>query len=911
MAMAIGMGSCTNDLVEEVNPIMGKQDVITVNVGDESTRTVMDGLNVVWSEEDAIGIFAGSSNAEYSLSSGAGTTSAEFTGLAPQSLKEVAYFPYVANATWVNNVISTTLPSTYVYAEGTNNNAVMAALMADDAQSSISFQNAGALYAITVENIPAGYDKAVMTYLGADDNVGIAGNATITFVDGVPTLAIPEAANAASAQKTITITFTGTGNKTFYFPMPAIDVETFPGLQFSLQGEGKTSIKASAYTKEPQRNKFYAETLTLDNVSGGIVSEADDIAAANTELAKDAVTSVAVDDATADTPITIPAKSAESAAVEHTIDLSEATLPTTGPVEIVVTEGTGEKATVEKLTVIVPEGAEAGSYTINAPGTTVTIQGADGTVIETIEATTAENTLIIGEGVTIKNLTIKKGNVELKGNVGSIESEGATTITLGKSVTLTEAITISKGDVTFDLSANTLTASAGAFVVANGTLTVKDGTIDANKKGYDAIAIKGESESSVIVVNVESDATVKGGDCCVVVYGSNKSKDITINTAGTLVTESAYESSSYPGYAAISANANSEGVKMNVTGGSITAKVAAIYFPCETSLTISDGIITGATAVYQKSGELTISGGKLVGNGEKKGYVYNGNGCNETGDALVVESCNYPKGAPTISITGGEFVSTYASAIGSYIGNGATEKITGFVKGGTFHDASAFDYLADGASVSLGADITGLTKAITIPVGITATIDLNGFDITAPNTDAFEVVGTLTIVDENNEGVVTAGSASPDGSVCAVWANGGTVTINGGHYKVHADQKGERNDCIYAGYNADNDNTAGKIIINGGEFEYVWPDGERNYANEYNGDQFLLNCADKDLYETKITVNGGKFKNHVPGCENVTPAGRDDKEVVLGNDVKVYNNTTEVIAAHNVADGDIWYEVRK
>ena len=201
-----------------------------------------------------------------------------------------------------------------------------------------------------------------------------------------------------------------------------------------------------------------------------------------------------------------------------------------------------------------------------------------------------------------------------------------------------------------------------------------------------------------------------------------------------------------------------------------------------------------------------------------------------------------------------------------------------------------------------------IKKAITIPTDITATINLNGFDVTAPNTDAFEVAGTLIINDTNNEGVVRAGTENPNASVCAVWANGGNVTINGGHYKVYSDAAGKRNDCIYAGYNADNNDTAGKITINGGKFEYEWPT-TKNSETDYNGDMFLLNCADKDLHETLITVNGGQFKNNAPSYEATTPQGHPGKEVKLGDGKKVYNGATEVTAPHN-GTTDVWYEVK-
>ena len=206
-------------------------------------------------------------------------------------------------------------------------------------------------------------------------------------------------------------------------------------------------------------------------------------------------------------------------------------------------------------------------------------------------------------------------------------------------------------------------------------------------------------------------------------------------------------------------------------------------------------------------------------------------------------------------------------------------------------------------TITLESNIT-LVNAMTFSRG-DATINLNGYDITAPNTDVFIVEGTLTIKDDNNEGIVTAGSSNPANGVCAVWAKGGTVTINGGYYIVHADQAEKRNDCIYAGHNADNANTAGNITINGGKFEYVWPDN-KNYAIAYNGDQFLLNCANSDNSTTRITVNGGSFKNHVPSLEDT---GREG-EVELGEGKAVYNNEILQATAHSKEAGDTWYEVK-
>jgi len=434
MALAVGLSSCNNNLVEEVTSLSGNNDVITAKMEISDSRTAMSGSSVVWSANDAIGVFIGTANNQYNLKSGNGTITGDFESAGLQvstaGVKEYAYFPYVATATISGGVISTTLPETYVYSENSNNNAVMAAKVGTESQSAISFKNAGALYAVTVENIPAGYNKAVLKYLNASDNVGIAGAATIMFgQDGTPTLAVADATDAASAKKTVTVTFTSSNEpttKTFYFPMPVKATGYANQLQFSLESDnaGLEAKAAPVFTKEPARNKLYAVTLKLDVVSGSVVTETANAEAANEKLAEDEITSVSINQVAASDEITIPAKSEESAEKPHSIDLSNATLPASGSVSIVVEEATPSdagKATVEELTVIVPEGTSASSLTIDAPGTTVTIQGEDGTVIEKIEATTAQNTLVIGKGVTVKNLDVKAGNVRVEEG-GKIES---------------------------------------------------------------------------------------------------------------------------------------------------------------------------------------------------------------------------------------------------------------------------------------------------------------------------------------------------------------------------------------------------------------------------------------------------------------------------------------------------------
>lgn len=80
----------------------------------------------------------------------------------------------------------------------------------------------------------------------------------------------------------------------------------------------------------------------------------------------------------------------------------------------------------------------------------------------------------------------------------------------------------------------------------------------------------------------------------------------------------------------------------------------AIYMPNTEELNIYGGTLKGATAVYVKAGT-TISGGTLIATADKTDFRHSNGGCYATGEALVVEACDYPGENPTVIITGGEF----------------------------------------------------------------------------------------------------------------------------------------------------------------------------------------------------------------------------------------------------------------
>lgn len=312
----------------------------------------------------------------------------------------------------------------------------------------------------------------------------------------------------------------------------------------------------------------------------------------------------------------------------------------------------------------------------------------------------------------------------------------------------------------------------------------------------------------------------------------------------------------------------------------------AIYMPSG-DLTVEDGEITGTTGIYVKSGKTTIKGGKITGNGAKKEYTYYGNGGISTGDALVIESCDYPNGAPTATVNGGVFSSVNAEPIGSYAAT-ETSKVTGFVSGGTFNKAVAAELLssnyvcvynaettlygvvektnsgcvavlndvyyttldaaiaaaADGNTVTLVKNVD--TPETTYVISKSITVDLNGMTVTGGGYDGvFQITGENADVHIKNGKIV---AVEQNKYTMAVWAcaAGCKVTLEDLDISQNITNTSDpQMDMIYT--------SAGTIIINSGAFESGTP-------------KWTLNCLDKAYKDgtANIIVNGGTFVGYDP-----------------------------------------------
>ena len=265
-------------------------------------------------------------------------------------------------------------------------------------------------------------------------------------------------------------------------------------------------------------------------------------------------------------------------------------------------------------------------------------------------------------------------------------------IKLTADVTVGAYVTINKA-TTLDLGGKTLTSDAGGFDVYKD-FTLKNGTVNTATWGVWVQSGAKFTLEADAAVNADQNTTLTNAPALIVVQ-----EGTTLDIYGKATAKG-------ENFAVSGNGSNGQGgVVLNVyEGAEITSPEGiALYFPNTATLNISGGTVKGTSGAYIKSGSATISGGSIIANGAQANYEYYGNGANSTGDALIIDKCNYPGGDPTVSITGGTFTSTNAKAVGSYVGNGAAEPVTAFVSGGTF-STDVKEYLAEGKILQKNGD---------------------------------------------------------------------------------------------------------------------------------------------------------------------------------------------------------------
>ncbi len=224
------------------------------------------------------------------------------------------------------------------------------------------------------------------------------------------------------------------------------------------------------------------------------------------------------------------------------------------------------------------------------------------------------------------------------------------TYVLQKDITTTSYITPSTfgSNLTIDLNSHTYTSSASrgyaVLLSRNGTatspnkFTLKNGTIVYTNASSEYAAVQAQGKYNDIVIdNVTITSAVAG------VSVLSENQNVTIKDSTITATDD---------FALATNGSKTKNGTITVKDSTLTSNGSVgVYLPGDADATFDNATVSGTTAMYIKGGDVDIIGGSYTGTGDHADYVYNGNGCNSTGDAIVVENAGstYPANNVTIS----------------------------------------------------------------------------------------------------------------------------------------------------------------------------------------------------------------------------------------------------------------------
>jgi len=837
------------------------------------TRTSLSGTQVLWGEGDALKVFVGAATAankfvlsdEQGDGQGIGYTNALFdaegrfqigAGIENGSpFANLAYYPYVETLSVAkesdNYVINTALPEEQKYTvESFGPGAFPMVSVADG--FNFVFKNVASILKVTLKG-----EAKIIKATVKSDSKKLAGSCTVTVpVDKIPVVVVDETTGS-----NMVVLSCGAGvqlnNETgteFLFVIPPGTYDA-NDLTLTFYDSSNQYFESKITALNTFKRSEYLNFERVYSVTG----KASGVDAANEALSSGSKkVSVIVADTDEKPTLTLP----ESSSDEPT-ELSFEAIPSG---KKVIIQGESENASVSKSVKISAsfEATSSNSFDINLPKSTVTL-GANGesAIYNEVTASTAEETLIISQNVTVNSLKIKKGHVIVHGSIGDILREGT------ENGDVTYIIKEESANITGTVGEGCVVVSAAEYNLRKAIKNNNEVVLNSNVTLTDAITINKAVTvdlNGYTIENKSANNTTKLGDVadeCIVFYVDGAEANLTLNaTNGGKVIAAGDGSTSYYNVAVWVTN----GATTTINGGEYT--------------NTADPEGDGCDLIYGRDGgKIFVTGGTF-----KAGAIRSDLG----GGIYGVLNCKDTKGS-TITVSGGKFYE-YGATEAAKVGNGevillepnyywSAKDTEGYytVTDEIETEEALRTAITNTDNVKLGANIT-LTDAITINKAVT--IDLNGYTIenkSANNTTklgdvadeciVFYVDGAeanLTLNATNGGKVIATGDGSTSYYNVAVWVtNGATTTINGGEYSNTADPNNDGCDLIYG-------RDGGKIFVTGGTFK------AGAIRSDLGGGIYgVLNC--KDTKGSTITVSGGKFYEY--GAAEAAKVGNG--EVVL------------------------------
>lgn len=415
--------------------------------GADTRTSVVEETKVVWNSNDAFGLFytkdAGTNYLVTPFSCGeldesGVNTSAFFDGaLDDKVTTSYAVYPYKDGMKLEGTTVTMELPASFNYDKKSNGPMYAAAT---DITKPIQFHHLAGLLKLTISS--AIKTEAKKFVIKADKN--IAGTCTADLNVAAPVLVVKENEDSKTIVVNLNFDTPTSTPTTFYIPVPA---GTYGTLSAQLLDANDNALSAIKEWKniEVKRAGIRTASFGFVTIDAGVSSTSEAIKTAIAGVIPVSPTEETTTEVKIEGSInaTESGKITEIALPVHeksNVSLSLETVPTTSadkPLTLSDATNTEVTPTTAKntLTVSIPKVEDvqkAPALTIEMPSTTVVLDANDevGTTYGQVTATTATTTLVIKEGVTVKKLIVKGGNVEVYGTVEELVRDDSNNATV-------------------------------------------------------------------------------------------------------------------------------------------------------------------------------------------------------------------------------------------------------------------------------------------------------------------------------------------------------------------------------------------------------------------------------------------------------------------------------------------------
>jgi len=266
------------------------------------------------------------------------------------------------------------------------------------------------------------------------------------------------------------------------------------------------------------------------------------------------------------------------------------------------------------------------------------------------------------------------------------------TIKLLSNTQLEKGIVLTK-NITIDLNGNTITSPTAVFEIQKGYLTLTGkGVIRETEPNYGVIRVIGSeipTNEKYSAVKVGKDVTLEGWAGIFVSHKNKKSYDTYVYLEGTINATSDTQGNRGIGVYVNGSiqDKNNEPVINIMDGANIYSNGFGLYIGGYSNVYINKANITanfGGIAI--KAGSLHIDGATITCTGKDETPTEgNGNGINESGTTIQIESNKGYAGDIKLNIKDGKFTSKNSNVIYEYVSNGSSTTVKNInISGGTF-----------------------------------------------------------------------------------------------------------------------------------------------------------------------------------------------------------------------------------